>query len=266
MAYVYRHIRLDKNQPFYIGIGSDDNYTRAYTKDGRNPYWYNIVNKTSYEVEIIIDNITWGGACEKEKEFISLYRRTKDGGVLCNITLGGEGKLGVAPKNAFKKGHDMSPMKGKKLDPVLKEKMHSARRGIPSWNKGISPTKETIEKQLRTKKELGKIPRGKDHPMFGKTHTEEQKAKWRISRKGDIPWNVGKKWDRSQMSDKMINAQLGYRLEVYQYDLNGTFIQKYASVCDASEKTGVGKGNISHCLKGNRKSSGGYKWSLRPLE
>jgi hypothetical protein len=22
MAYVYRHIRLDKNEPFYIGIGS----------------------------------------------------------------------------------------------------------------------------------------------------------------------------------------------------------------------------------------------------
>jgi hypothetical protein len=24
MAYIYRHIRLDKNEPFYIGIGSDD--------------------------------------------------------------------------------------------------------------------------------------------------------------------------------------------------------------------------------------------------
>lgn len=31
MAYVYRHIRLDKNQPFYIGIGSDTDgrYHRA---------------------------------------------------------------------------------------------------------------------------------------------------------------------------------------------------------------------------------------------
>jgi len=24
MAYVYRHIRLDKNEPFYIGIGSEE--------------------------------------------------------------------------------------------------------------------------------------------------------------------------------------------------------------------------------------------------
>ena len=32
MAYLYRHIRLDKNEPFYIGIGSNElnNYKRAY--------------------------------------------------------------------------------------------------------------------------------------------------------------------------------------------------------------------------------------------
>lgn len=30
MAYVYRHIRLDKNEVFYIGIGTDTkNYKRA---------------------------------------------------------------------------------------------------------------------------------------------------------------------------------------------------------------------------------------------
>jgi hypothetical protein len=29
MAYLYRHIRLDTNQPFYIGIGKEDN-GRAY--------------------------------------------------------------------------------------------------------------------------------------------------------------------------------------------------------------------------------------------
>jgi hypothetical protein len=29
MAYLYRHIRHDKNEPFYIGIGSDNNYKRS---------------------------------------------------------------------------------------------------------------------------------------------------------------------------------------------------------------------------------------------
>lgn len=95
MAYVYRHIRKDKNQPFYIGIGSDDNYNRAHSKANRNKHWNNIVNKTNYTVQIIIDNITWEEACEKEIEFILLYGKISDGfGILCNITDGGGGILG----------------------------------------------------------------------------------------------------------------------------------------------------------------------------
>ena len=36
MAYVYQHVRLDTNEPFYIGIGSDDkNYQRANNKFNR---------------------------------------------------------------------------------------------------------------------------------------------------------------------------------------------------------------------------------------
>ena len=34
MAYLYRHIRLDTNEIFYIGIGSDINYKRAFIKRG----------------------------------------------------------------------------------------------------------------------------------------------------------------------------------------------------------------------------------------
>ena len=58
MTYVYRHIRLDKNEPFYIGIGTDLNYKRAYSKHSRNIYWQRVVNKTKYEVEILFDNLT----------------------------------------------------------------------------------------------------------------------------------------------------------------------------------------------------------------
>lgn len=74
MAYLYRHIRLDKNEPFYIGIGSDCNFQRAYDKNSRNKYWNNI-SANGYEVEILINDISWEEACIKEKEFISLYGR-----------------------------------------------------------------------------------------------------------------------------------------------------------------------------------------------
>jgi hypothetical protein len=57
--YVYRHIRLDKNEPFYIGIGNKKNYARAYqTKpDRRNKIWEKIYLKTNIEIEIILDNL-----------------------------------------------------------------------------------------------------------------------------------------------------------------------------------------------------------------
>ena len=97
MAYVYRHIRLDKNQPFYIGIGKDESYKRAYDKTRRNNFWRNVVSKTDYCVEIIMDGLTWEQACEKEKEFISLYgRKDLQTGTLVNLTEGGEGVNGIS--------------------------------------------------------------------------------------------------------------------------------------------------------------------------
>jgi len=91
---VYRHIRLDKNEPFYIGISN--NLKRPYSKRGRNNIWNKIINKTDYEVEILFDDLTWEEAQEKEKEFIKLYGRIDiKTGVLANLTDGGEGTQGI---------------------------------------------------------------------------------------------------------------------------------------------------------------------------
>ena len=90
MAYVYRHIRLDKNEPFYIGIGKT--LKRAYSKANRNIHWKRIIEHSSYDVEIIVNNITWEEACEKETELIRFYGRRDLGmGPLVNMTNGGEG-------------------------------------------------------------------------------------------------------------------------------------------------------------------------------
>jgi hypothetical protein len=67
MAYVYRHIRLDKNEPFYIGIGGDNNYQRTYSKNSRNIFWQRVVKKTNYNVDILLDNLTKDEAKEKMK-------------------------------------------------------------------------------------------------------------------------------------------------------------------------------------------------------
>lgn len=91
--YIYRHIRLDLNVPFYIGFGTKQVrgrersvYARAYAgKKGRGDDWRYIVSKINYEVEILYETDDIEIAKQKEIEFISLYRET-----LVNVTDGGD--------------------------------------------------------------------------------------------------------------------------------------------------------------------------------
>jgi|APGre2960657373_1045057.scaffolds.fasta_scaffold02354_6 hypothetical protein len=105
MYYLYRHIRLDKNQPFYIGIGTKtksfsktyrSEYYRAFSKQRKDSkIWNLIVNKTKYEVEILFESNDCEFIKQKEKEFISLYGRIDlKTGCLANMTDGGDGSLG----------------------------------------------------------------------------------------------------------------------------------------------------------------------------
>ena len=92
MAYIYRHIRKDNNNVFYIGIGNDNEYKRASDKKSRNRYWNFIVKKIGFEFEIIEDGLSWVDACEKEKYWIKKYgRKDLNEGNLVNMTDGGEG-------------------------------------------------------------------------------------------------------------------------------------------------------------------------------
>lgn len=88
---VYKHIRLDTDDVFYIGIGSKA--SRAFSKDRRNSYWHNIVNKVGYRVEIITECKTREEACKIECDLISHYGRIgiDPNGILVNMTKGGDG-------------------------------------------------------------------------------------------------------------------------------------------------------------------------------
>ena len=93
--YIYRHIRPDTNEVFYIGRGSDiskGHSKRHYEKSNRNRWWKAVVAKNNgeYEVEIMFRASTEDLINEKEKEFISLYgRRDLKKGTLVNLTDGG---------------------------------------------------------------------------------------------------------------------------------------------------------------------------------
>lgn len=96
--YLYRHLRKDNGQPFYVGQAAkrekiqypSEEYKRANQRQGHNTDWEQIVKEAGgYIVEIILDNLTNDNIDDKEIEFIALYGRTVNGGILCNQTDGG---------------------------------------------------------------------------------------------------------------------------------------------------------------------------------
>lgn len=148
MAILYRHIRFDKNEPFYIGIGTD--VKRAYNKKDRNRHWKNIVSKTDYEVQILFDDLTWEEACEKEKEFIALYGKRNNGGSLCNITDGGAGYPGLSCE--YKEKHRESVVRtwtGRKHTDESRKKMSLASMGNTK-TLGFKHTEETRAKMSKS--------------------------------------------------------------------------------------------------------------------
>lgn len=180
MAYIYRHIRLDKNEPFYIGIGNDSSFIRAndFKPNRRNDIWNKIFSKTDIEVEILFDNLTWNECCEKEKEFIKIYGRIDNKtGILSNLTDGGDGSVGIViteARRSFLKERfkgDKNPMYGVKHPAHLIEQIRQKNLNRIAWNKGV------------------------------KTGRNEKSS---ISKKGCSAWNKGMKNVNGKSNSKLV--------------------------------------------------------------
>jgi hypothetical protein len=132
MFYLYQHIRLDKNQVFYIGISRHNKrykYKRAAQRDKRSSIWKNIVSKTDFKYEILLESEDVNLIKSKEIELIAFYGKIKYGtGCLANITDGGEGTFGYIPDYHVRLKQSLR-MKGKKHTEETKEKMRVAQVG-----------------------------------------------------------------------------------------------------------------------------------------
>ena len=245
MAYVYRHIRLDKNEPFYIGIGSDDKYYRANKKSQRNIYWKRIVSKTDYEVEIVLEDLTWEQACEKEKEFISLYgRKNTNTGILCNMTDGGEGTIGLISSSDTKQKLSNSIKKWHKTRTITDEQREIFSKKFKELNKNEDFQKKRLE-ALRNNKKLKEYYLSRKGKPSGYKHTDESKLKISLSQKG----KASSKEFLEKVSKKIIQKQI-----------DGTIIKVWNSAKEIQRQTGLSQGNISRCCNGMFKQAYGFKW------
>lgn len=281
MAYVYRHIRLDKNEPFYIGIGKDEGgkYIRAYQKGsarGSSIIWKKIVSKTEYEVEILLDNLEWEEAGRKEIEFISLYGRIDRGtGVLANLTNGGDGNLGLihSPEALKKIGeatkNRVGYWKGKKMHPNTTKASADTKRGKPSPMKGKAASE-------KTKKAVSIHATGNKY-CLGRVISKETREKISKSNIGKKSWLVkGEKWPShiphtcigrkysQETIEKIRNSQKTKRA-IEQYSLDGILLNKYNSISDAARFNSIFSSGIQAACKGTVKSYKKFIWKYKTL-
>jgi len=237
--YLYRHIRLDKNEPFYIGIGTKPKiykytsveYSRAYNKSKRGFIWKKIASKTSYNVEILLESNSYDFIKQKEIEFIKLYGRLSNKtGVLSNLTDGGDGSTGYkASEETRRKISLNSYVRGKfgKNNPKSKKVYQYDLEGnfIKEWD---------------SLADIGRIFSNGRTPTFkGKTFKGYM---WKYEYLGlkinPVDYKTG------------INKRIScIQNSVYCYDLNGKFLEKFNSITECALKLKGSITGVHSCLQ-----------------
>jgi group I intron endonuclease len=175
-----------------------------------------------------------------------------------------------------------------------------SKKKVGDGNRGKTHTVETKQKQREAhlgkthseeaKQKCREANIGDNHPMWGKKHRKESKKKMSDSKKGDKNHNYGKtpsdetkrKNRESQLGEKgnrygkphteeskqkMSEAITGEKnhasKRVYQYDLDGIFINSFGSSEEAGRYLYKGGSSIRACARGRRNynTAHGFKWS-----
>lgn len=157
MACVYKHIRLDTGNVFYIGIGNKTR--RAYDLIRRGKHWKGIYKNTEISIEIVFDKISYEEAKSWEKYLIGLYgRKDLNTGHLCNKTEGGDGTLGLVVSKETRIKHSLSSKNRRhseetkaKMSLIQSNRSDETRRKIAESKRGKKRSKQTIMKMSISK-------------------------------------------------------------------------------------------------------------------
>lgn len=225
--YIYKHIRPDTQEVFYIGKGntSKNSHVERYkTSSGRNKMWKSIVAKNNgvFIPEIICYCDTEIEVNKLEKQYIKKYGRRNLGlGTLCNLTDGGDGSVGII------------------VTEETRQKLSIAFSGENHPNFGKKLSKETCFRKSESMKKSDKNLRGKKLPDWWKDKIRETKY-------GSNNPMYGKTGMLSPRSRKVVDINTG---EVYD------------SVSIAAEKYELKMKTLYNMLSGHRPNKYNLKFA-----
>lgn len=260
---VYKHIC--PNGKIYIGITSNPLWQRF--KNGRgyeSQLFGSAIKKYGWENishEILFSNLVKSEAEEKEIELIEKHQSTniKYG---YNVDVGGNAGRKLSARTKQKISEKKKGVK-KSAESIEKQRQKMIGRKIPiaqiekmRISHKLSP-RTFSEKQ---RKEISDRVSGRNHPMYGKHHTEETRQKMSIAQKS-------KKHKTMTNETKMKLSQLRIqRKPIIQYDKNMVLIREYDCVHSIKIELGFDPTPINRCAKGKQKTSYGYIWKYKNEE
>ena len=260
MALVYKHTTLDTNEIFYIGIGTK--IIRAYSKRNRTKFWFNVVNKHGYKVDILYNDICYELALKKERELVLLYgRRNINTGCLVNLTDGGLGSLGYKPTKETLEKISLTS-KGRKWTEEQKVRWKSKMTFI------VSP--ETREKLriINTGKKKSEQSKNKMREnRLGKKLSEQAKQKLR-----DYYKNNPTKWKGTKLSEeqrKKISISHTGKFGILSSNkkaviklVNGSEFE-YFSIEEAAKQNNLCSLTISNYIKAKTRPKDNSSWYFK---
>lgn len=227
--YLYQYVRLDKNEVFYVGIGtrykSKTDFTRATMSHRHNSICVAIINKTDYRIEIIAESDNNAEIRQQEMDLVTKYGRIDlKTGSLANMTNGGE----IAPTYA-----DFSPERREQL---------SADRKFRFTNNNPMKCKDTAQKSATSR--------------IGQPYSDE--ARQKVSeglRKSKQFQSAVRSTAKRQ---KCRNAKRQSMVPVEQYDKDMSYINSFESIKAAARSLGINPQDIQAVLSERQKSTHGW--------
>lgn len=259
--FLYRHIRPDKNEPFYVGIGTvpklksvlgyRTQYMRAYNKASRPKIWQDLVKKIgSYEVEIMLESDNSQEIQNAEKFFIKLYgRKDLKTGILVNRTDGGDGIINPSETNRARMKAAGLAMSS---DYDKRKLMHQYDLNgfyIKTW---VSITEAANHYNLSGPAALAYACKRPENTIAG--------FRWSYEKIDRIIV------DLNAIVQRKKNCALATRKAVLMMDHHtNEILREFSSTLEAQHELGIANGSISSvCLnKPSCKTAGGYKWAYK---